>query len=171
MRATIPLKTDGDVRKNDRSSRCAICSSHWRTGWVAVRVWCLISFAYGCQSLATSVLAVVIEQKSLEVPDALAILKERNHPVLTDLKNVSESRGRDGRCSTAAFDVVGMKVSQVRMAKYGAKRQEIGVAVQHNSAVDPSHGLQNCAWDIEHSLLMQQVVELVLRTSDRMVAT
>jgi hypothetical protein len=76
MRAIIPVKTDGDVRKNDRSSRCAICSSHWRTGWVAVRVWWLISFASGCQSLATSVLAVVIELKSLDVPDALTVLKE-----------------------------------------------------------------------------------------------
>jgi hypothetical protein len=56
------------------------------------------------------------------------------------------------------------------MAKYGAKCQETGVAVQHDSAIDPCHSLQNCAWDIEHPLLMQQVVELVLRTSDRMLA-
>src|SRR5580700_2229029 len=63
-----------------------------------------------------------------------------------------------------------MQVSQVRVAENGAECQEIGIAVQHNSAIDPGYGLQNCAWEIEHSLLMQQVVELVLRTRHRMVA-
>ena len=56
------------------------------------------------------------------------------------------------------------------MAENGAKRQEIRLAVQHNSAVDSSYGLQNCAWDIERALLVQQVMELVLCAGDRMFA-
>ena len=64
-----------------------------------------------------------------------------------------------------------MQISQVGMAEYGPERQKIGIAVQHDSTIDPGYGLENCARDIEHSLLMQQVVELVLRTSDRMFAT
>ena len=123
MRAIIPLKIDGDVRKNDRSSRCAICSSHWRTGWARIRVWWLTSFASsGCQSLATSVLAVVIELKSLEVPDAIAVLKERNHSVLADFEDASEARGGDGGSSTTAFNVLRVQVRQVRVTENRAER-------------------------------------------------
>jgi hypothetical protein len=56
------------------------------------------------------------------------------------------------------------------MAENGAKRQEIGLAVQDGAAVDPSYGLQKCAWDIKRALLVQQVMELVLRTGDRVFA-
>jgi hypothetical protein len=69
-------------------------SPHWRTGGGPVRVWWLISFASsGCQSLAMSVLAVGIELKSLEVPDAIAILK-RNHSVLADFEDASSASRR-----------------------------------------------------------------------------
>jgi hypothetical protein len=64
-----------------------------------------------------------------------------------------------------------MQIRQVWLAENGAECQEIGIVVQHNSAIDPGYGLQNYARDIERSLPMQQVVELVLRTSDRMFAT
>jgi len=122
MRAIIPLKTDGDVRKSDRSSRCAICSWHGRNGWAAVRIWWLISFASsGCQSLATSVRAVATELKSLEIPDALAILKERNHSVLADSEDASEARGGDSGRSTTAFNVLGVQVCQVRVTENRAE--------------------------------------------------
>jgi|SRR4029077_506252 len=73
------------------------------------------------KSLATSVRAVVTELKSLEIPDALAILKERNHSVLADSEDASEARGGDSGRSTTAFNVLGVQVRQVRVTENRAE--------------------------------------------------
>jgi len=73
----------------------------------------LVAYSFassGCQQLATSVLTVVIDPKTLEVPDALAILKERNHSVLADFEDASEARCGDGGRSTTAFNVLRVQV-------------------------------------------------------------
>jgi hypothetical protein len=61
------------------------------------------------------------ELKSLEIPDALAILKERNHSVLADSEDASEARGGDSGRSTTAFNVLGVQVRQVRVTENRAE--------------------------------------------------
>jgi hypothetical protein len=76
MRAIIPLKT---VEMSGRTTAVLDVPTTLRTGELAGRRFAFGGLSHassGCQSLATSVLAVVIELKSLEVPDALTLLKE-----------------------------------------------------------------------------------------------
>ena len=77
------------------------------------------------------------------VPDALAVLKERNQPVFADLQDAAESRGRDGGSCTASFNVFRMQVCHVRVTEYGAECQQVRIPVQHDSDIDASYGFQN----------------------------
>ena len=50
-----------------------------------------------------------------------------------------------------------MKVGQVLMTQNRAESQQIGIAIEHDSAIDAGHALQYRGWKFEYSLLMEQI--------------
>jgi hypothetical protein len=57
-------------------------------------------------------------------------------------------------CATT-FNILRVQISYFLVSENGPKREEIGIPVQHNSAINSSDRLQNCDRDVEHPFLTQ----------------
>src|SRR5215471_16461704 len=99
----------------------------------------------------------------LHVPHVRAVVIEGDQPVFTHLQRSPETRGRNGRGGTAAFDVLRMEISQVWVMEDRPKRQQVRVGIQDEGAIDAREGLENRGRQIHNALVAQQIVKLILR--------
>src|ERR1700730_3023342 len=77
---------------------------------------------------------------------------------------MSEAGGCDRGRRTSTLDIFGMKFGQVLMTENRAKCQQVGIPIQHDPTIDSGYSLQYGGRKSEHSFLMEQIVELVLRS-------
>src|SRR6266850_7062838 len=105
--------------------------------------------SHHCSDESSRLPCLHLLDRNLYLPDALASLKERNEPVLTDLQNFAELGCNDGSCCASTLDGWLALIDGHGRTQDGPKRQEIRLPIQHNRPINPGDGLEDSGHQVE----------------------